>query len=1107
MGSMVLWMGVLASATAHAQDVLYQSGLMTQPGQPYGYDVSAQQYLGVRFHNPVTWRIQELGAHAFGNSGTDDALFIALVPLDNDQDLPEDLALSDAIWAASFGAPPFSEDVLIPANILLPPGWWGLVIGGGGPFGSDGTGGLAAYQPAVDSPSYFRMQSGVWEQSTSPGKRFLVKGYLPCFGSGETGDTGETVCPEDCFDGLDDDKDGLTDCQDPDCWHLVACCDGDGDGFTRDDLMCGFGGDCNDLLPLGATVHPFAPELVGDGVDQNCDGVDVCWEDLDGDGFGGSSIVLASGLVCDEEPTAAPSPNDCDDVSSDAPFRYPGAPEIPGDGIDQDCDGLDACYVDLDGDGFAGSTVLWNAAPSCDGQPGLGSVIEDCDDASVEVFPGHVEVVGDGVDQDCDGNDSCFRDLDQDGFGGATIVVGSGLDCDAQVSLTSQGGDCLDEGAGASTAFPGGTEVGGDGVDQDCDGVDACFADLDGDGVGAGVALPGVSLSCDDAVGWSSLASDCDDTSVDISPFAVDVLGDGIDQNCDGVDRCYYDLDGDGFGGPVEGPGVSLDCADEGTASANDDCVDVGPGAVLVFPGASEVPADGVDQNCDGIELCFADADGDGFAGTGTIDSLDVACDNGPGEFVLAQDCDDTNAAIHPLAEEQVADQVDQNCDGEELCYLDGDGDQHGTAEVISVPNLNCLAYPGASPWPDDCNDQDPTISPGLPDIPYNAVDEDCDGVDTRDVDGDGFESVAVNGDDCDDTRVTTFPGAIELQNGRDDDCDGSIDEGTPAADDDLDGFAELGGDCDDADPSASPAGVEVCDGVDNDCDGLYDEDTVCSDDDGDGWTEVEGDCVDSDPAISPEAPEVPANGIDDNCDGYQLGDVDDVDGDGVSEAAGDCAPLDADVHPGHVEVADGRDNDCDGVIDEGTDAYDDDVDGYAESEGDCHDGDATIHPGATERSNGIDDDCDGQVDEHGPWVDDDQDGVSTLDGDCDDTDPSVHPGIVEQLDGVDNDCDGLVDEGLRDQDRDGYAVEEGDCRDDRPFVHPGHPEVCDGMDNNCDGLVDEGCAGQIGPDPVAPVPGCSTLGATPVWPRLAWLMVCAGAFSTRRRARRATMR
>ncbi|RME26237.1 MAG: hypothetical protein D6798_07125 [Deltaproteobacteria bacterium] len=92
-----------------------------------------------------------------------------------------------------------------------------------------------------------------------------------------------------------------------------------------------------------------------------------------------------------------------------------------------------------------------------------------------------------------------------------------------------------------------------------------------------------------------------------------------------------------------------------------------------------------------------------------------------------------------------------------------------------------------------------------------------------------------------------------------------------------------------------------------------------------------------------------------------------DDDGDGYTELAGDCDDGYALTFPGATELADGRDNDCNGLVDDGTELYDDDGDGYAESEGDCDDDNDDIHPGATETcGDGVDNDCNGYADEEG---------------------------------------------------------------------------------------------------------------------------------------------
>jgi len=90
---------------------------------------------------------------------------------------------------------------------------------------------------------------------------------------------------------------------------------------------------------------------------------------------------------------------------------------------------------------------------------------------------------------------------------------------------------------------------------------------------------------------------------------------------------------------------------------------------------------------------------------------------------------------------------------------------------------------------------------------------------------------------------------------------------------------------------------------------------------------------------------------------------VDDLDGDGQTVDDGDCDDRDADTGPGAPERADGRDNDCDGDIDEDTIVSDDDGDGFAEVDGDCDDTLASVYPGADPAADVIDADCDGLAD------------------------------------------------------------------------------------------------------------------------------------------------
>ena len=498
-----------------------------------------------------------------------------------------------------------------------------------------------------------------------------------------------------------------------------------------------------------------------------------------------------------------------------------------------------------------------------------------------------------------------------------------------------------------------------------CDTTIGDCVDADGDGVGVGAACEQVDCDDDDpsvqvcgsdrpedadvdADGYTA-EEDCNDTDPAVHPGAGELCN-GVDEDCDGetdedatdAGSWYADTDGDGFGDPDAATAACS--APAGTVADDTDCDDA---LSTVFPGADEL-CNTIDDDCDSEVdedgtnpgTWYADTDQDGF---GDPNTASVSCSAPAGTVADNTDCDDALSTVFPGADE-LCNTIDDDCDTEvdeeatDATVWFADTDQDGFGD----PNTSAPACSEPSGWvldDTDCDDAIATVFPGADEL-CNNLDDDCDSEldedptdatlwfadsdnDTFGEQNNGLEACTApsgfvaDNTDCDDSLDSTFPGADELCNNLDDDCDSEFDEDpTDAtfwfADTDGDGFgtpdsgvqaceAPTGSvldntDCDDNQVLVFPDAEELCNSIDDDCDTEVDEDAtgatatfLDADGDGfgdpnvelasceplDGYSLTNDDCDDSDPNQSPASRDYPGDGVDSDCDGEDLPDPD----------------------------------------------------------------------------------------------------------------------------------------------------------------------------------------------------------------------------------------
>jgi hypothetical protein len=788
----------------------------------------------------------------------------------------------------------------------------------------------------VNTPIEYKFLNGPGGWETSPGLELCgVNDLNGAFNRADTTGTTDIILPAVCFNSCDlcnvVSIPGCTDanacnynsaatiddgsCIDPTTWYL----DEDADGYYVSELIAcsapsaqytstmGNMGDCDDAQ---ASINSGAVETCGNGIDEDCTGSDLAC------GVNGCTDVSA----CNFDPLAT-----VNDGSCIAPSMW---------------------YLDADIDGYYADDSLACSAPSAQYTAMVG-IEGDCDDNAANINPGAEETC-DLLDNNCNQEidefvqNTYYADVDVDGFGDINVTI---LSCSPIAGYVDNNEDCDDgtllfldsdaDGFGGQVlaacgelnsedcddnnvnVYPGAIEFCENNIDENCDGVDeicsgipgctdptACnfdplaesnngscffetfwFLDADADGF----ALESVLACSAPTAGHTAQVlpiTDCDDNDALINPNAIEICGNGLDENCDDID---------------------------------DVCIVFGCTDVLACNYNAAANTD--DNSCTYAILWYLDADGDGYA----IDSI-PACSAPSASYTSVvlpfDDCDDNDALINPNAIELCGNGLDENCDDiDDVCivlgctdvlacnydaaantddnsctyailwYLDADGDGYAT-DSIPACTAPSASYTSAVLPLDDCDDNDALINPNAIEICGNGLDENCDAIDDVCIVLGCTDILACNynADANEDDSTCFYSSTWYLDADGDGYYTSTIDSCfTPGPD--YTNEPGISGDCNDNSTDINASSAEIClDGIDNNCNGMVDENTGSiwfqdADADGFGNAAVDSvscespagfvldslDCNDNSALVNPDGIEICGNAIDEDCNGEDL--------------------------------------------------------------------------------------------------------------------------------------------------------------------------------------------------------------------------------------------